>query len=93
MELPRRLSLLKLLARRQEVIAQLKNFNTHGQGSVLKGSGSLLGSAIHPLAWAISEGLRDTFHGVKDLDEKVLDSIANAMSNIIGQVPLEYHRS
>merc|ERR1712081_129756 len=32
----------------------------------------------------IGEGLRDTFHGVMDLDEKVVGSIANATSNVIG---------
>ena len=91
MEIPPRLSLLKLLARSQEVIEQLENFNTHGQGLILKGIGSLLGSAIHSLASggliiikAIGEGLRDTFHGVGDLDEKVEGSIADTTSNEIG---------
>merc|ERR1712175_60435 len=53
--------------------------------------GSLLGSAIHSLAnggsliiKTIGEGLRDTFHGVGDLAEKVVGSIANATSNVIG---------
>ena len=32
----------------------------------------------------IGKGLRDTFHGVGDLDEKVVGSIANATSNVIG---------
>ena len=47
MELPPRLSLLKLLAKSREVIEQLENFKAHSQGSVLKGIGSLLRSAIH----------------------------------------------
>ena len=49
-EIPSRISLLKLLARNQEVIEQLEEFRVHGHGSVLHGIGSLLGSAIHSLA-------------------------------------------
>ena len=49
-ELPSRISLLKLLARSQEVIEQLEQFRVHGHGSVLQGIGSLLGSATHSLA-------------------------------------------
>ena len=90
-EMPSRISLLRLLARNQEVMKQLEEFRVHGQGSVLHGIGSLLGSAIHSLASGgsliiktIGEGLCDTFHGVGDLDEKVVGSIANATSNVIG---------
>ena len=90
-EMPSRMSLLRLLARNQEVMKQLEDFRVHGHGSVLHGIGSLLGSAIHSLASGgsliiktIGEGLRDTFHGVGDLDEKVVGSIANATSNVIG---------
>merc|ERR1712175_63585 len=82
---------LRLLAKNQEVMKQLEEFRVHGNGSVLHGIGSLLGSAIHSLAnggsliiKTIEEGLRDTFHGVGGLDEKVVGSIANATSNVIG---------
>ena len=72
------------------MIEQLENLKMQGQGSVLKGIGWLLGSAIYSLAsgksmiiHAIGVGLRDTFHGVGDLDKKVVGSIANPTSSVI----------
>ena len=57
---------------------------------MLAGIGSLLGGAIHSLASGrsmviktIGEGIRDIFHGVGDLDEKVVGSISNATSTVI----------
>ena len=58
---------------------------------MLKGIRSLLSSAIHSLTSgvsmiikAIGTVLRDTFHRVGDLDEKVVGSIASATSSVIG---------
>ena len=57
---------------------------------MLAGIGSLLGGAIHSLASGssmivktIGEGIRDMFHRVGDLDEKVVGSISNATSTVI----------
>ena len=57
---------------------------------MIAGIGSLLGGAIHSLASGssmiiktIGEGIRDIFHGVGDLDEKVVGSISNATSTVI----------
>merc|ERR1712121_364816 len=56
----------------------------------LAGIGSLLGQTIHSLASggsqiikALGAGIRDTFHGVGDLDEAVVGSISNATATVI----------
>ena len=56
----------------------------------LAGIGSLLGQTITSLASgssqiirALGAGIRDTFHGVGDLDESVVGSISNATANVI----------
>merc|ERR1712002_541712 len=61
-----------------------------GHGSILVGIGSLLGQTIHALASggsqiikALGAGIRDTFHGVGDLDEAVVGSISNATATVI----------
>ena len=87
---PERLSMLGMLGRSTEVFDQLHTFQSAGQGSILAGIGSLLGQTIHSLASggsqiikALGAGIRDTFHGVGDLDEAVVGSISNATATVI----------
>ena len=87
---PQRLSMLSMLGRSKDVLDQLHTFNTAGHGSILAGIGSLLGQTIHSLASggsqiikALGAGIRDTFHGVGDLDEAVVGSISNATATVI----------
>ena len=88
--LPQRLSMLYMLHRSRDIFDQLNSFKETGGGSVLAGIGSLLGQTISSLASgssqiirALGAGIRDTFHGVGDLDESVVGSISNATANVI----------
>ena len=88
--LPQRLSMLYMLHRSRDIFDQLNSFKETGGGSILAGIGSLLGQTISSLASggsqiirALGAGIRDTFHGVGDLDESVVGLISNATANVI----------